>query len=88
MEIVTPPIIEWGVAGRPLPGQKESGDRHWVKVFPQKALVAVVDGLGHGEEAAAAATTAVSTLERSSGEPPLALVQRCCQELIRNGASS
>lgn len=81
MEGVTSQIIEWGIAGRPLLGQTESGDRHWVRVFPDKALAAVVDGLGHGEEAAAAARMAVSTLEKHGGETPLELFQHCCQSL-------
>jgi len=79
---VTANIIEWAVAARPLPGQTESGDRPWVQVCPQSALVAVVDGLGHGEEAAVAARIAVSTLENHGGESPLSLVQRCCQNLV------
>jgi len=40
-------------------------------------LIAVLDGLGHGEEAAAAARLAVSTLEQYAEEPPLSLLQRC-----------
>ncbi len=74
-------IIGWGVASRALPGQKESGDQHLVKVSPTEALVAVVDGLGHGQGAAAAAKLAVSTLEKGMGESPIALVQRCHEAL-------
>jgi hypothetical protein len=44
-------------------------------------LVAVVDGLGHGAEAATAARAAVATLERHAHESALALVARCHQAL-------
>lgn len=74
-------FVEWGVAERALPGQKESGDRYLVKLCPTEALVAVVDGLGHGEGAAAAARLAIATLEKARGESPLVLMQRCHDEL-------
>ena len=49
------PCIEWAVATQPLPGPSVSGDLHLVEPFAHGALVAVVDGLGHGDEATAAA---------------------------------
>src|SRR5216684_973838 len=49
------PLIEWGVATLALPGEAQSGDRHLVKPVGSSVLVAVVDGLGHGAEAATAA---------------------------------
>lgn len=76
-------LIEWGVASRALSGEKESGDLHLVKVCPAQALVAVVDGLGHGPGAAAAAKLAISTLDDSdgAGTSPIALIQRCHEKL-------
>src|SRR6266704_3658201 len=47
-----------------LAGEKESGDLHVVKAVNSGALVAVVDGLGHGAEAAVAARAAVKVLEQ------------------------
>jgi phosphoserine phosphatase RsbX len=70
-------LIHWGVATLALEGQRESGDLHLVQPVQDGVLIAVVDGLGHGEEAAAAARLAVSTLERYAEEPPLSLLQRC-----------
>jgi serine/threonine protein phosphatase PrpC len=70
-------LLDWGVATLALAGQTESGDLHLVKATPEGALVAVVDGLGHGQEAAAAAQIAVRTLEQFAEEPPLSLVERC-----------
>jgi phosphoserine phosphatase RsbX len=70
-------LVHWGVATLALEGQRESGDLHLVKAVQDGVLIAVVDGLGHGEEAAAAARLAVSTLEHYAEEPPLSLLQRC-----------
>jgi negative regulator of sigma-B (phosphoserine phosphatase) len=81
MEALTATLIEAGAAGLALDGQSSSGDRCVVKPFPAGALVAVVDGLGHGEEAAEAAARAVHTLERNAEESVIALVKRCHEEL-------
>jgi len=74
-------LIEWAVAAHTLPGQAESGDQHWVKVSATQALVAVVDGVGHGNEAAQASLRAIATLRQFAGESPLALFERCHQRL-------
>jgi phosphoserine phosphatase RsbX len=68
-------IIEWGFAGRGL--EESSGDLHVVVSFPGGALVALIDGLGHGPEAAAASLAAAPVLEAHASEPILSLVQRC-----------
>jgi serine phosphatase RsbU (regulator of sigma subunit) len=80
-EATQPPLIEWGVAAKPLAGQPVSGDLHVVKPFRNGILVAAVDALGHGEEAAAAAKIAVATLEAYAHESVIALVRRCHQAL-------
>lgn len=58
------PLIEAAVAGAAMPGESESGDVHLIAPHPGGVLVAAIDGLGHGGEAAQAARTARSTLER------------------------
>jgi len=77
----TPALIEWGVASLALPGEAQSGDLHLVKQVATGALVAVVDGLGHGAEAATAARAAVAALERHATESPVPLVERCHRAL-------
>jgi phosphoserine phosphatase RsbX len=72
----TPPIA-WGFAGRPLNGQTESGDLHVVESYPGGVLIAVLDGLGHGPEAAHASQQAAATLRANLGEPVTVLVERC-----------
>ena len=69
--------IDTGVATLALPGQAESGDLSLVRRVGAGVLVAVVDGLGHGEEAASAAHAAVAALDRYSQESLPELVKRC-----------
>ena len=74
-------LIDWGVATLMLAGEQESGDLHLIKPVGTGVLVSVVDGLGHGAEAAAAARTAVAALNRHAQESVLPLLQRCHQAL-------
>ena len=75
-------LAEWGVAARALEAGTQSGDRHVVVPYPGGLLAAVADGLGHGDEAAAAAKIAVRTLEASPAESLSSLVQRCHGALL------
>jgi len=74
-------LLEFGVASSVLAGQTESGDLHLVRTVGDRVLVAVVDGLGHGQDAAAAARLAVETLDRHAGEALPQLVHRCHEAL-------
>jgi negative regulator of sigma-B (phosphoserine phosphatase) len=76
-------VMEWSVAARPISGQAVSGDLHLVRQFEQRILLAVVDGVGHGDEAAAAARRAVEILDQYAMEPPIALVNRCHEALLQ-----
>lgn len=74
--------IEYGVATFVLPGQLESGDRHLVcRGSDNEILIAVVDGIGHGEEAASAANAAIEILKESLSAPVISMVQRCHEAL-------
>jgi serine phosphatase RsbU (regulator of sigma subunit) len=75
--------VECGVAARPLRGEIESGDLHAVIPRPGGTLIAVVDGLGHGYEAAVAARVAVITLTAQAHLPLLQLVKCCHEALIK-----
>jgi hypothetical protein len=75
--------IDLGVAQRARPGDVESGDRCVVRGFPGGVLLAVLDGLGHGAQAAAAASIAAAVLEEHAAEPLDALVERCHAALTR-----
>jgi len=71
-------VIDWAAHCYTLPGQSECGDRHVVVAQEQRALVAVVDGVGHGPHAAAAAIKATNIIqEYGTAVPMTELVQRC-----------
>lgn len=74
-------MVDWAVAARPLEGQAVCGDLHLVQPFDQGVLIAVVDGVGHGEQARVAARAAVEILERNADQPVTALVKACHEAL-------
>jgi len=74
--------IEAAFATLPLPGQSESGDLCLIKRLGKGTLLAVVDGLGHGQDAASAAHAAVGALDRYSREPLADLVRRCHDAMV------
>lgn len=70
--------IEWAVASRPRPGERVCGDRALaVEVGETAALFGVLDGLGHGAEAAAAAERGVAELRGAAADPLDVLFRRC-----------
>ncbi len=76
-----PAALERGEAGAPLEGEDRSGDLAvWVP-YEGGALVAAVDGLGHGAAAADAAEAAAEQFHRHAGEPPETLLRHCHQAL-------
>jgi hypothetical protein len=83
MEAVEERRIEWGVTTRPRAGEAESGDRGLVLPTRDGALLAAVDGLGHGAGAALAADLAIRIVERSAGLPLADVVERCHRSLVR-----
>lgn len=74
-------VLEAGVAARPLQGEERSGDLAVVELHDDGALVAAVDALGHGPDAAHAAEIAGAVLRQFAAEPPYALVERCHEAL-------
>ena len=74
-------VLDWSVAARPLAGEAESGDAAVVANLPDGALVAAVDGLGHGTAAARAATVAVELLRKHANAPLVSLIKQCHEAL-------
>jgi phosphoserine phosphatase RsbX len=74
-------LLDCGIAQRAMPGQAVSGDLHLVQPFPHGVLVAVVDGLGHGEEAAVAAQAAMAALVPRADHSALVLMKHCHEAL-------
>jgi hypothetical protein len=74
-------VIEWSAAEEVLPGESKSGDRYVVKNLPEGALLAVVDGIGHGEDSAHFAELAAGVFNGSDARSLISLVRRCHKRL-------
>jgi len=75
------PELDLSVFSRPLPGQRYNGDAYFVKRYEDKIIFAVIDGLGHGQEAQEAAQAAVDCLENYYRRPFTEIFQLCHQRL-------
>jgi negative regulator of sigma-B (phosphoserine phosphatase) len=78
-----PVVLERGVAGQAHEGEGRSGDLAVFAPTARGGLVAVIDGLGHGDAAADAAEQASAIIHAHSDEPPQRLLDRCHEELRR-----
>jgi phosphoserine phosphatase RsbX len=78
-----PEGLEVGTAGTPLAGERRSGDLSVCVPFDGGALVAAVDGLGHGELAADAAALAGDVLRATPWLDLPALLTSCHDALRR-----
>lgn len=76
-------VIEWAAKSRSLPGETECGDRCVVLEVWGGVLVAVVDGVGHGSEAARAANRAIKTIEDNATRSFSSLLLQCHEDLLR-----
>ena len=76
-----PLVLERGVAGLAHEGEGRSGDLAVFAPCSQGGLVAVIDGLGHGDAAADAAEAAARIIEEYSEFPAQELLERCHQQL-------
>ena len=74
-------MVEYGVAKYVLPGQGESGDHHLVCCNRNGILIAAIDGIGHGEEAASVSKAAAALIRSCADEPIISLVERCHEKL-------
>lgn len=74
-------MAEYGVAKFVLPGESESGDEHLVCCYQSGILIAAIDVIGHGAEAANAARAAIAVLRNGVGEPIIPLVAECHEKL-------
>lgn len=73
-------LVDWAWAGSALEGP-DSGDLHVVVPLPRGALLAVIDGLGHGPEAALAAREAADILRAQPALPVSDLIDLCHEGL-------
>jgi phosphoserine phosphatase RsbX len=76
-EHTLPNAFEWGVATRCRRGEATTGDLAVLARLPKGALVAAIDGVGHGGEAARAALKAGEVVRKSPSQDLVVLVERC-----------
>jgi negative regulator of sigma-B (phosphoserine phosphatase) len=76
-----PSRLEVGVAERALSGEERSGDRAVFAAYEGGALVAAIDGLGHGGGAADAAEAAAGVLAEHPDDDPVRLLELCHRAL-------
>jgi phosphoserine phosphatase RsbX len=69
--------VEWSVATRCRSGEATSGDLAVVNLLPEGALVAAIDGLGHGSEAARSARLAGEVVRERPSRNLVLLAERC-----------
>ena len=74
--------LDWAVASRPCNGQTLSGDHFLAAPFNGGLLLGVIDGLGHGEDAARASEAAVAAIGRSQAQS-LTDAIAACHDAIR-----
>ena len=80
---VGPGAIDWAARIHTLKGEQECGDSYVLAPFPQGVLAAVIDGLGHGSEAATAARIAAETLRERAHHPVADLIKHCHAALYK-----
>jgi anti-sigma regulatory factor (Ser/Thr protein kinase) len=64
-----------GAICKPMPGETRSGDGWGCEFLADRCILALVDGLGHGPGAAAAAELAVASVRQHRTKAPAAIVQ-------------
>ena len=81
MEAINRPALDIGIGSCALSGQDQCGDQCVVTPFDGGILVAVMDGVGHGPEAARAARVTEEIVRHSPGETLAFLIKRCHEGL-------
>lgn len=70
-----PSFLEVGAVSLAKPGEDISGDQWAIAWFPERAVILVADGLGHGPGAAEAAREAVQTFREQAALKPTEIVE-------------
>ena len=75
--------MEYGIVCRPRQGNEACGDTYVVKEEDEWTLLAVIDGLGHGEKAAEAAVIAKDHIEHNAARSIDEIIEGCHRKLIK-----
>ena len=73
--------VQWGVFSKPVHGEIENGDAWQVGIDAERVRFFVVDGLGHGPTAAAAAATAVRSFHNHQNHGPQPFLEAAHRDL-------
>jgi len=76
-------LTEWSVAIQVREGEKVCGDHYLICRESNRVLIAVIDGIGHGPEAALASHMAAATLEANADQSLISLFKLCHKRLQR-----
>jgi len=74
--------VIWSALSRPAKDEMVCGDVYFIQAIPGGFLVAILDGLGHGREAAQAATIAIDYISQNPNENLDLLARQCHRALI------
>jgi negative regulator of sigma-B (phosphoserine phosphatase) len=77
-----PEALDVGVAGKPIEGETRSGDLAVFVPTARGGLVCVIDGLGHGPEAADAAETCAEVVRSHAEADAQTLIDACHAALL------
>lgn len=76
-----PGPVTHGVAMRAADGEDHCGDAAVVETLGSRVVFGVIDGLGHGVYAEAAARAAADSIRHHAAEDPVAVLRRCHDHL-------
>ena len=79
-----PEQLDLGVAGVAMEGEERSGDLAVFAPYDRGGLAVVIDGLGHGGDAADAAAIAERVIREHASAEPAELLSRCHDALRRS----
>jgi len=74
-------LMQFGVINKPLEGEVACGDTYFIKEFGSKVLVSVIDGLGHGINAAISAKKALTYIKNNYKKSLTEIIKGCHEEL-------
>ncbi len=72
----------WGAFTHPPVGEDSNGDGYIIRRFEDRQLIAIIDGLGHGEGARAATDAAIASVEENS-QATVEVIVRAAHEALR-----
>ncbi len=73
--------LQLGAVCIPISGERECGDQWQVQVAGERTRIALVDGLGHGPDAAQAALAAIRVIEQTGQSAPAMVLERTHQAI-------